>query len=69
MSLETITIERACPKCGRVNKLLVSANAYSMWQAGAFIQDSFPELTVDQREIIQTGIDGECWSKMFGEAE
>jgi len=67
MPSTTIIYQATCPLCGKVNKLNLNAGAYYSWQAGAYIQDCFPELTTDQRELIQTGIDPECWNKMFGE--
>lgn len=39
------------------------------WVNGGLIQDCFPYLTADQREILKTGIDGESWSEMFAGSE
>jgi hypothetical protein len=37
---------------------------YKQWYSGQrLIQDAFPELTRGQREILQTGIDGDTWNK------
>jgi hypothetical protein len=33
---------------------------------GAHIQDAFPYLTADQRELILTGITDDMWNNMFG---
>ena len=37
------------------------------WRDGAYIQNVFPDLTPDQRELMMTGTCGECWDKMMGE--
>lgn len=35
------------------------------WKAGAYIQDAFPTLTLDQREFIKTGITHDEWENIF----
>ena len=39
------------------------------WVNGELIQDCFPYLNADEREILKTGIDGESWSEMFAGSE
>jgi hypothetical protein len=39
------------------------------YQDGAHIQDAFPYLTVDQRELILTGMTEEMWNDTFGDEE
>jgi len=39
------------------------------YQDGAYIQDAFPYLTVDQRELILTGMTEEMWNDTFGDEE
>ncbi len=39
------------------------------YQDGAHIQDAFPYLTADQRELILTGMTDEMWEDAFGEDE
>jgi hypothetical protein len=39
------------------------------WLNGGLIQNCFPYLTADERELLMTGIDGEIWDEMFGETE
>ena len=38
------------------------------YENGAFLQDAFPNLTADEREFFKSGITGEEWDKMFGNA-
>ena len=35
------------------------------WVNGESIQNCFPYLSADQREILKTGIDSESWDRMF----
>ncbi len=39
------------------------------YQDGAHIQDAFPYLTANQRELILTGMTDEMWEDAFGEDE
>lgn len=39
------------------------------YQDGAHIQNAFPYLTADQRELILTGMTDEMWGESFGEEE
>ena len=35
------------------------------WINGELIQNAFPYLNADQREILKTGIDAQAWETMF----
>ena len=39
------------------------------WVNGELIQNCFPYLNADEREILKTGIDGQSWSEMFAGSE
>lgn len=39
--------------------------ALAEWNAGALIQEAFPNLTRDEREFIMTGITTSEWEKAF----
>ena len=60
---------------GKVNSMdipLSESNymeAYQKWQNGAYIQNAFPMLNVDQREFLMTGTTPEEWNQMFSEEE
>jgi hypothetical protein len=41
----------------------------SAYENGALIQDSFPYLDKEQREIMLTGMTDEMWNDMFGSDE
>ena len=55
-----------CYYCGEQNIILINIHDLTFWQSGEFIQDAFPYLNKDQRELVKTGIHPECWNKMFG---
>jgi hypothetical protein len=39
------------------------------WLNGGLIQNCFPYLSADEREILMTGLDKQDWDDMFGEEE
>jgi hypothetical protein len=64
---DTVSIERQCASCHTVHVLVVTAKGFRAWDMGrgAFIQDAFPELDDGQRELIKTGMCGDCFDKLF----
>lgn len=68
--LETITVKtRACFHCHQPSEVKVLKSDYDRWHSGALIQEAFPEMPLNQRELLQTGIHPECWAKMFPKKE
>lgn len=55
-----------CPFCGALNTVEVDEAAYRSYiNEGKLIQDAFPDMSADDREIIKTGICPKCWDDMF----
>lgn len=58
---------------GKVSQMLLGIDfvdfvqSFRDWNAGALLQDAFPELDADQREFIKTGITPKEWEALFGE--
>lgn len=62
--------EVKCPICGKVNVLEVDETKLMIYKSGlGKIQDIFPELTCEQRELIQSGICNTCWNETFADEE
>lgn len=61
-----VTIITACPFCGHANEVAVNEEDYWDWQDGALVQDAFPYLSADEREMLISGICPTCWEKTFG---
>jgi phage FluMu protein Com len=64
---KAVVLDCKCPICGMVNHVTVSKSALSDYNAGEYLQKAFPELDVNQRELIKTGICKKCWSELEGE--
>lgn len=56
-----------CVHCHKSSEVTVPKLNYLRWQSGMYIQEAFPEMPVDQRELLQTGIHPECWKILFEE--
>lgn len=67
--MENITIATRCPFCGHANFIEVHEDDYWRWQDGALVQNAFPYLSADEREMLISGICPKCWDGMFGEEE
>ena len=62
---EDIQVITTCPTCSAENHVECKAKDYQSWFEGKVIQEAMPYLSVDQRELLQTGICTTCWSDMF----
>ena len=64
-----VVLDITCPSCGKVNQLMASKAGIRSWRQGEHIQNAFPELNPDQRELLLTGICGKCWDDTFKEED
>jgi uncharacterized protein (DUF169 family) len=62
---ETI-VQRSCPECGKSNSVKVDTAGYQAWASGEKIQVALPTLTIEQREILITGLDDACFQRITG---
>ena len=61
----TINIATYCPICHTSHDVEVPMDGFFKWQAGACVQDAFPELAPELREELISGICPKCWDSMF----
>jgi len=59
-------ITMTSPMTGMINTMDVDVTAVqiSRWQGGMLIQDAMPNLSVDEREFLMTGLTPADWEKM-----
>lgn len=50
-------------------RITVNLSDANEWVNGGLIQDCFPYLSADEREILMTGIDSITWNGIFGQSE
>lgn len=60
---------KECPKCGDYAVLEVSAEGLKLLNEGAFIQQAFPELSLDERERFISGFCPRCWAEIFADED
>lgn len=60
-----ITIVTTYPFCGHANWIEVNEEDYWNWQDGELVQDAFPYLTSEEREMLISGICPLCWEETF----
>ena len=61
-----VTIITRCPFCGHANEVEVNEMDYLDWQDGMLVQDAFPYLSANEREMLVSGICPACWASTFG---
>lgn len=69
INYKEVCVVTQCPFCGRGNEVEVNEIDYLDWQDGMMAQDAFPYLSADEREMLISGICGDCWEKYFGSDE
>ena len=62
-------IETYCGVCRKTTTVEVPEDGYNRWQAGELLQNALPDVPAAVREQLLTGIDGECWTKLFADDE
>jgi len=59
-----------CPFCGCSNVVSVNETDYYYWDgSGELVQNAFPYLSADERELLISGICPTCWDNLFSEDE
>lgn len=55
-----------CPSCGETLTTELEGPKLYAYNQGAYIQDTFPNLTAPDRERFISGMCGKCWDEAFG---
>ena len=64
---DTVTLHKKCPFCGAITHVIVDSASLAQYNAGAYVQVAFANLSADKRELIKTGICLPCQKEVFGE--
>lgn len=65
---DEVIVTTTCPVCGKSHELKVNGDALDHYlYTGALIQNVFPDLKPEERELLITGIDAACWIDTFAE--
>ena len=69
INYKDVCVVTTCPFCGHSHEVEVNEADYWDWEDGALVQDAFPYLSADERELLVSGICPDCWAKTFGGSE
>ena len=58
-----------CNTCDKPHTLLVDMRDLVKWKTGTYIQDAMPYLNTEDRELLISGICGDCFDNMFSNEE
>ena len=64
-----VCIVIACPFCGHIHEVEVNEIDYLDWGDGMTVQEAFPYLSANEREMLISGICPTCWEKTFADEE
>ena len=62
---DLVTHDITCSSCGDVFRITAPKSAWDARANGARVQEAFPMLNSDQREILVSGICGPCFDEML----
>lgn len=60
-----IYVSKDCPVCGMSTAFYLDAADVERWKAGEMIQDVWPSMTADEREILISGTHAHCRDSLF----
>lgn len=67
MSTVTYTT-RPCVVCHESTDMEIPADGFDAWKdRGLYVQDAFPEMSPDEREMLISGTHPACWEALFAE--
>ena len=58
-------LKRTCRLCRSEGTISCTEQEFESWKNGTHIQTAMPKLSVDQRELLISGICGKCFDEMF----
>jgi len=66
----TMMITRECPICHIFHTVQVPTEGWFRWKReGWLIQDAFPGIPKEERELLITGVDDVCWQQLWAYLE
>ena len=60
-------VSGVCSRCKQPQTIYVYKEDWDAWLGGKVIQEAFPYLSADERELLISGICGTCFDNMFKE--
>ena len=68
--MSTIAVEtRPCQMCGKTSVVRLDEEKFNRWRQGEHIQNVWPEMSADNREVLISGTHPACWDRLFADAD
>ena len=63
-----VGVNCTCPICGCVTTVLVLRKDWDVFKSPnrPYVQDIFPYLSAEEREVLISGVCSTCWEEMYG---
>lgn len=62
----TVTFSKSCFHCGNETFFEITYKQYEDWVLNnKYVQDVFPEMNKEDREVLISGTHPKCWEEMF----
>lgn len=62
---DEMILEARCDRCYQSHQLRVNEQDYFDWKNGKHIQEAMPYIPASEREVLISGICGECFEDLF----
>ena len=62
----TILMSKPCFHCGDSGLVVVTNSDLERYKNGALMQEAFPEMSIENREMLISGTHEACWNKIYG---
>ena len=64
--MKDMTFERPCVFCGKTHSVDLMEYQFNLWREGELIQVAMPDVSVEDREFLISGICPKCQEDIFG---
>lgn len=65
----TSFVTSRCEYCDKSSLVVLPTDRFERWRSGQLVQDVFPDLSADLRELLLYGTHPPCWVALYGDAD
>lgn len=70
MPITVTVITKPCPVCHLTDSVDMTADQFQRLSVGVeYVQDIFPDMPSDRRELLISGTHPKCWEELFSDAD
>jgi hypothetical protein len=64
-----VLVQGNCVITGQNHRVVVPAAGFAAWQGGSLIQDALPDVSLEDREFLISGVSPAGWAQLGPEPE